>query len=480
MPAGPYDVAVVGAGVVGAAVARELSRYELRLAILEAADDVGTGTSKANTAIWHTGFDADPGSLEAALLRRSHPLLERYAHEAGIPIEKTGALVVAWDDDQLARLSDIEERARANGYLRTRRLSPDEVARREPHLGPGVRGAVEVPDEGIVCPFTTPLAFATEAIANGASLFLRAPVTAARREGGFHVLGTPRGELAAAWVVNAAGLRADEVDRLFGHETFTIRPRRGELVVFDKLARRLLSHVILPVPNERTKGVLVAPTVFGNVLLGPTAEDVEDKTATATTAPGIARLLEAGRRILPALLREEITATYAGLRAATEVRDYRIDVYPEERYACVAGIRSTGLSASMGIAEHVRELLVDAGLTLRAKASARPVRMPPIGESARRPYEDEAAIAADPDHGRIVCHCERVSRAEILAACRGPIPARSLDGLRRRTRALLGRCQGFSCADEVTRLLADATGVPPAVLVGLAEPPRPGPLGGSA
>ncbi|HWO70117.1 MAG TPA: NAD(P)/FAD-dependent oxidoreductase [Actinomycetota bacterium] len=476
MPAGPYDVAVIGAGVVGAAVARELCRYELRIAILEGADDVGTGTSKANTAIWHTGFDAQPGSLEAALLRRSHPLLERYAAEAGVPFEKTGALLVAWNEDELALLPEVETRARANGYLRTRRLSAQELARREPHLGPGARGAIEVPDEGILCPFTTPLALASEAVLNGASLFLRAPVQAARREGALHVLTTPRGDLAAAWVVNAAGLHADEVDRLFGHETFTIVPRRGELIVFDKLARRLLSHVILPVPTQRTKGVLVAPTVFGNVLLGPTAEDVDDKTATATTAAGIARLLEAGRRILPPLLDEEVTATYAGLRAATEIRDYRIEVYPGERYACVGGIRSTGLSACLGIAEHVRERLEDAGLALRLKRSFRPVRMPPVGESARRPHEDDAAIAADPDHGRIVCHCERVSRAEILAACRAPIPARSLDGLRRRTRALFGRCQGFFCAEEVTRLLVEASGTAPATLLGLADPPAPGPL----
>jgi len=472
----PYDVAVIGTGVVGAAIAREFCRYRLRVAVLEAADDVAAGTSKANTAIWHTGFDADPGSLESGLLRRSYPLLERYAREAGIPVERTGALVIAWSKDELGLLDGVEAKAKANGYLRARRIGREELGRREPHLGPGALGALEVPDEGILCPFTTPLALATQAVAGGAALFLRAPVARARREGNVHVLGTPRGDLAASWVVNAAGLQADVVDRLFGHTTFTITPRRGELLVFDKLARPLIAHVLLPVPTGRTKGVLVAPTVFGNVLVGPTAEDVEDRSNTRTTAAGLAGLVERGARIIPALTNEEVTAAYAGLRAATEVRDYRINIYPGERYVCAGGIRSTGLSAAFGIAEHVRELMADAGLRLEAKPSTQPVRMPWIGEGGRRPYNDEAAIAADPGHGRIICHCERVTRAEIIAACRATIPARSLDALRRRTRVLLGRCQGFYCADEVARLLSGATGIPPAALLALGELPRPSPL----
>jgi glycerol-3-phosphate dehydrogenase len=426
----PYDVVVIGTGVVGAAIARELCRHRLRVAVLEAAEDVGAGTSKANTAIWHTGFDAERGSLESALLRRSYPLLEAYAAEAGIPVERTGALMIAWSKDELGSLDTVEAKAKANGYLRARRVGREELERREPHLGSGALGALEVPDEGILCPFTTPLGLATQAVADGATLFLRAPVERVWREGALHVLGTPRGNLAASWVVNAAGLQADVVDRLFGHETFTITPRRGQLMVFDKLARPLLSHVLLPVPTPRTKGVLVAPTVFGNVLVGPTAEDVENRRDTRTTAAGLAGLIERGGRIVPALAREEVTAAYAGLRAATEVRDYLITIHPGERYVCAAGIRSTGLSASLGIADYVRELMADAGLRLDPKPQARPVRMPWIGEGVRRAYNDEAAIAADPGYGRIICHCERVTRAEIMAACRAVIPARSLDGLR--------------------------------------------------
>jgi glycerol-3-phosphate dehydrogenase len=248
---------------------------------------------------------------------------------------------------------------------------------------------------------------------------------------------------------------------MFGGDGFTIRPRRGELIVFDKLARTLLRSILLPVPTERTKGVLVAPTVYGNVLLGPTAEDVLDRGDTATTAPGLRSLLAAGRRILPGLAGEEVTSTYAGLRAATEHADYQVYADAGRRYACAGGIRSTGLSASLGIAEHVVSLLGEAGLLLKPRADCAdsPPVMPYIGEAGPRPYQDAERIAADPAYGEIVCHCERVTRGEIRDALAGPIPPADLGGLRRRTRAGNGRCQGFYCAAAVSRLLAGA-GVP--------------------
>jgi glycerol-3-phosphate dehydrogenase len=288
-----------------------------------------------------------------------------------------------------------------------------------------------------------------------------------RTEGdGVHVLRTPA-VVRARWVVNAAGLEADRIDALFGHTRFTTTPRRGELIVFDKLARPLVRRVILPVPTATTKGVLVAPTVFGNVVLGPTAADVPERDATDTTEAGLAALLAQGRRILPALAGEEVTSTYAGLRAATASGDYRIHIDGLQRYVCVGGIRSTGLTASLAIAEHVAERLAEAGLVLRPRAEFRRVRMPNLGEQATRPYQDAACIAAEPAFGRIVCHCERVTEGEILAATRAPVPARSLDGVRRRTRALLGRCQGFYCAAEVARLVAKATGRSVPALFGL-------------
>jgi glycerol-3-phosphate dehydrogenase len=244
---------------------------------------------------------------------------------------------------------------------------------------------------------------------------------------------------------------------MFGGGGFTIRPRKGELIVFDKLARPLLSSIILPVPTARTKGVLVAPTVFGNVLLGPTAEDVHDRSDTATSAPGLAALLAAGRRILPGLEDEEVTATYAGLRAATEHPDYQVGA--DGRYVRVAGIRSTGLTASLGLAEHVAGLLGETGLALKPRAGAEQaaLRLPYLGETGRRPYQDAERIAADPAYGEIACHCERATRGEIRDALTSDIPPAGLDGLRRRTRAMNGRCQAFYCGEGVSAMFREAT-----------------------
>jgi glycerol-3-phosphate dehydrogenase len=456
----PYDVVVVGAGVVGCAIARELAHHPLRVALVDAADDVGSGTSKANTAILHTGFDASPGTLEARLVRRGYELLGDYAARTGIPVERVGALLVAWDDAQLAALPALAAKAVANGYQRTRMVDAGELYQREPLLGPGALGALEVPDESIICPWTTTLAFATQAVRAGVDLLLGRRVDGVRLGDGaaLHAALTSQGELTTRYLVNAAGLRSDEVDGWLGHADFTVTPRRGELIVFDKLARGLVAHILLPVPTKLGKGVLVAPTVFGNVLLGPTAEDLDDKGATGSSASGLAMLRAHGRRILPQLLDEEVTAVYAGLRAATEHGDYQLRAHPEQRTVTVGGIRSTGLTASMAIAEHVAGLLSDSGLELGRRRELPDPVMPNIGEAFPRPYQQAERIAADPLYGHLVCHCERVSRGEVRDALTADVPARTLDGLRRRTRAVMGRCQGFYCGAEVAAMLAAAPG----------------------
>jgi glycerol-3-phosphate dehydrogenase len=454
----PADVLIVGAGVVGAAIARTLAQYELTCIVADTSNDVGTGTTKANTAILHTGFDAVPGSLESRLVRRGAELLRLYASQAGIPLERTGALLIAWTTEQAGQLAEIEDKARRNGYLAARQIRADQVYAREPHLGPGALGALEIPDESIICPWTTPLAYAIEAVRAGVRLQLRTRVLGVSQADGVHEVQTTKGILRCRWLVNAAGLESDHIDAMLGGSGFTIQPRRGELIVFDKLARPLVNSILLPVPTLQTKGVLVAPTVYGNVLLGPTAEDVHDRSDTATTAAGLSSLLTAGRRILPELVDEEVTATYAGLRAATEHRDYQIRIDAARRYACVGGIRSTGLTASLGIAEYVVEQLADAGLTMKERGPTVPPIMPYIGQAGMRPYQDEAKIATDPAYGDIVCHCERVTRGEIRDALAGPVPAADLDGLRRRTRATNGRCQGFYCGAAVASLLGDGAG----------------------
>jgi len=465
-----FDVAIVGGGVVGAAVARRLARTTSSVALLEAGADVGAGTSKANTAVLHTGFDTKPGSLESVLVPEGHALLSEYATRAGIPVERTGALLVAWTDEEADALPDIAERAAIVGYDRCEIVDAAECARREPGLGPGARRGLLVPDEHIVCPFTPPLAFATEAVANGATLLRGEALLEAQRAGDAWDLLTTTRRIGADWVVNAAGLHADEVEAILGHPPdFVVVPRRGQLVVFDKLARPLVHGIVLPVPTGRTKGVLVAPTVFGNVMVGPTAEDLDDKTDTASTADGLARLLGAASRVIPALADEEVTAVYAGLRAATDDPDYRLAARPDDHTLCLGGIRSTGLTASMALAEWATARLGEAGVDVRERDDAVGVRMPNLGEASLRPYQDAARIAADPAYGAIVCHCERVTAGEIRDACTSLVPPSDLDGVRRRTRALMGRCQGFACTGAVVAATAAATGVRAHDLLALAD-----------
>ncbi len=448
-----YDIAIIGAGAVGCAIARELSRYDLKVALLESNPDVGMGTSKASTAIWHTGFDAKPGSLEAKLMRRSYALMDKYLIEANIAHERLGAILIAWNQDQLDALPSLSKKAHENGLTDVKIISTEEIYKREPHINKGALGGLLVPGEGILCTFSVPLAMAYQAIENGVKLFLNFQVKGISqsaiddRPSWSIVNGLPATTevIHTRHIVNAAGLFSDEVNAHFGKTSFKVTPRRGQLIIFDKMARGLVNHVLLPVPTSITKGVLISPTVYGNILLGPTAEDLTDKTATETTSDGLRFLLDKGKQILPQLLDEEVTATYAGLRAATEHSDYQIEMDAALRYLCLGGIRSTGISAAMGIAEYGVELLRGAGLDLKLKSEFKTVKLPTIGQSSIRPHQNADLIASDPAYAEMVCHCERVSRGELIDAMNAPIPATTLDGLRRRTRASQGRCQGFNC-----------------------------------
>jgi L-2-hydroxyglutarate oxidase LhgO len=463
-----FDIAVIGAGVVGSAIARELSRYQLKVALVESNPDVGMGTSKASTAIWHTGFDAKPGTLEATLMRRSYALMDKYMPEVYIPHERLGAILIAWNQDQFDALPALENKAHENGVMDVKIISVDEIYRREPHINKGALGGLLVPGEGILCTFTVPLAYATQAVLNGVELFLNFQVESIRPQtidgrpswSVVNGLSSTHETIQSRYIVNAAGLFSDEINAHFGHTNFTVTPRRGQLIVYDKLARTLVNHVLLPVPTSKTKGVLISPTVYGNILLGPTAEDLPDKTATETTADGFEMLIGKGRQILPQLLDEEVTATYSGLRAATEHSDYQIEMHAEQRYLCVGGIRSTGVSAAMGIAEYAVELLSVAGLEFKLKDDFKPVRMPTIGQVDIRPHQDAKMIAQNPQYAEMVCHCERVSRGELTDAINAEIPAKTLDGLRRRTRASQGRCQGFNCHAALVKTLESGSEIP--------------------
>ena len=448
------DVVVIGAGVVGCAVARALGGYDISVALVDARNDVGDATSKANTALLHTGFDAVPGSLESSLISQGYSMLADYAREVGIPVEYTGAILVAWTQEERDTLPSLRDKAIKNGYHACALLTADEVYAAIPDLGPGALAGLSVPDEAIICPWTTTLAYATQAHARGVQIHLATRVESVSVTAAGTTVHTTRGDIATTWVINAAGMGADVIDRWFGFNRFTVVPRRGQLLVFDKSARSMAPCIVLPVPSSKGKGVLVSPTIFGNVMLGPTAEDLDDRTDTSTTQEGFAFLVDKGRRIMPTLLEEEVTASYAGLRASTEHSDYVVDIDPVQHYVLLGGIRSTGLSASMALAEHIVGLLRESGFDLTARTDVPPPpRMPNIGEAFTRPYQDDDLIRRDPDFGRIVCFCERATVGEVRDALGGPLPARDVDGLRRRTRAMMGRCQGFYCGAEVEALL---------------------------
>jgi glycerol-3-phosphate dehydrogenase len=454
------DIVVIGAGIVGSAIARALAGTGLTVTLIEGRDDVGDGTSKANTALLHTGFDATPGTLESRLVARGYDLLGEYAEQVGIPVERTGALLVAWTDEERDALAGLKDKAERNGYHACEIITRDEVYRRVPELGPGALAGLTVPGEAIICTWTTNLALATDAVQRGAELRRGAEVIDIVPRGGhaeYATVVTNRGPVNGRWVINAAGLGADHLDAKFGYDRFTVTPRRGELLVFDKLTRPMVPCIVLAVPSSRGKGVLVSPTIYGNVMVGPTSENLTDRTATGTSEEGFHFLLDKGRALMPTLFDEEVTATYAGLRAAIDHGDYLIDVDPQQQYVLVGGIRSTGLTSGMAVAEHLLQLLADTGLDLTPRVDLPPApRMPNIGEATMRPYQEAERIAADPEYGRIVCFCERVTAGEIRDAFASVIPPRDLDGLRRRTRVMNGRCQGFYCGAHTAALLEAA------------------------
>ena len=431
---------------VGCAVAHALAVHGLDIVVLERGAEPLSGASKANSAILHTGFDAPPGTLEARLVARGHALYLERAERHGLSLLHTGALVVAWNEEEAARLPTLLERAHANGVHDAALIDSREVAAREPFLAGGQLGALFVPREHVIDPWSPFHHYANEARRRGARFLFDAVLESGAFDGRAWTLSLGDGATVRAdHVVNCAGLYGDTVEHAcLGESHFEIRPRAGQFVVFDKAAARHVGAIVLPVPNEITKGVVLTRTAFGNVLVGPTAEEQSDRERAVTTTEALRALVAEAARLVPALVDVPVTATYAGLRPGSDDKRYRLRHEPDRHWLTVGGIRSTGMTASLGLAEHVTELLL--GEAAQAPADDAPLGRPPVlSEQERRDWQT-------PGYGEIVCHCELVTRREIEAALEAPVPARSLAGIRRRTRCGLGRCQGFNCAGRLAEI----------------------------
>lgn len=443
-----FDVAVIGGGVVGLAILRRLAMAGLKCLLLEKGADILSGASKGNSALLHTGFDCDPKSLEAKCVKAGYEEYLAIREKLNLPVLETSGLIVAWTEQELAEMPSILAKAHANGLADARLLSQIELRIREPQLAKSALAAVLVPGEHVMDPWSAPLAYAQQALAHGAIIRRKAEVTATEFSGGaWHI--TAAGHTAKARIViNAAGLFGDRVEALVRLPPFTIKPRKGQFVVFDKPASRLVRAIILPVPTERTKGVVLFRTIFGNLAIGPTAEETDEREHGTCDTATLERLKARAVDMVPALASVGVNAIYAGLRPATEHKDYVIENVAGRNWITVAGIRSTGLTGSLGIAQHVEKLVVKHfGKPSGKKPAAKWTPVPMLAEHRIRPYRSG---------GEIVCHCEWVTRDEIAAALSGPLPAGDLSGLKRRTRAMMGRCQGFNCGAELQSMFDKA------------------------
>ena len=454
-----YDVLIIGAGVTGCAIARELSHTGLKIALSDACDDVAMGASRANSAIVHAGYDCVPGTLMAKLNVHGNEMFDDMCESLNVPLLRVGSFVIAFGDEDEKELNNLLERGRANGVPGLEIISGERAREMEPKLSDDVTAALWAPTAGITCPYELTIAMSENARANGADILLRkraAAIDYANDE--FTVKFEDGTSVSAKYVVNAAGVYADEVARLIGDDSFTISPRKGEYMLLDKQAL-CVGTVIFQTPSKLGKGVLVSPTVDGNIFAGPTAQDKVEKNDTQTTPEGLAELKKFSLKSVPTLNLRQVITSFAGVRAQPSTGDFIIRPSDKNaRFIHAAGICSPGLSSAPAIAEYVRGLIKEAGADTTERADAVYVRE--HAKPFRQMDADERAEAykRNPLYGRIICRCETVTEAEIVDAIhRG---ATTVDGVKRRTRAGMGRCQGGFCAPRVMEILSRELGVP--------------------
>ena len=455
-----YDVLIIGCGVVGAACAYELARYDLRVGVLEASNDVANGTTKANSAIVHAGYDPLPGTKMARLNVEGTALMGPLCARLDVPYRNNGSLVLSLSEEDDETLKTLYRRGQANGVPGLELLDRARALALEPNLAPELRGALYAPSAGIVNPWELCLALAETAVRNGAELRLSTPVTALERGAEGWIVSTPKGVFTARYVLNCAGTRADQIAALAGDHSFAIQPVKGEYFLLDKSEGSRVEHVIFQCPSRLGKGVLVTPTVHGNLLVGPNAVPSAPED-TANTAQGLAYVRSAALRSVPNINFRDNIRNFAGVRANSDHEDFIVEesaVAPGLFH--LAGIRSPGLSAAPALGREAAAMLRQAGLELREKGnfqdSRRRIRFHELS-----PAEKNEMIARDPRWGRVICRCETVTEGEIVAALHSPIPPVSVNGVKRRVGAGMGRCQGGFCGPRVQEIVARELGLDP-------------------
>ena len=455
------DVVIIGAGVIGCAVARELSKRKLEIAVLEKETDVCEGTSKANSGIVHAGYDALPGTLKAKLNVKGSKAMKELCQQLDVPYRQNGSLVLCFDDKDRDQLEQLKRRGEDNGVEGLAILDRSQLTALEPAVGANAVAALYAPTGGIICPFGLTIALAENAAENGVSFHFQTQVKNIRKNGqGYEIL-TDKETYQTKVVINAAGVHADEIHNMICAEgqQMKITPRKGEYLLFDKEVGGMVSHTLFQLPTALGKGVLVTPTVHGNLMAGPTAEDIFDKDERATSGEGLSEVLRRAFLSVPGLPRGQVITSFAGLRAHEDRNDFIIgEVENAPGFIDIAGIESPGLSCAPAIGELVAEL-VDGLLTPKLKTDFVADRqgIPNIAKASEE--ERQKLISGNPAYANVICRCEMVTEGEILSAIHRPLGATTVDGIKRRTRAGMGRCQAGFCTPRTVEILARELGV---------------------
>ena len=455
-----YDVAVVGAGVVGGLIARELSRFDIKVALLEKFNDVAMGTTKANSAIVHGGFDAQNGTLKAKLNVQGTAMMPEVCEKLSVPFKKNGSVVVAFSEKEMEHIHVLYDRGIKNGVPELSIIDRDELRRREPNISDDAVGALLSESAGIVCPYELTIAAVENAVTNGVEFIRNCEVKSIVENEMGYVLNTTVGDINASFIINAAGNFSDELAKMVGDESIELVPRKGEYYVLDKSVGNLATHTIFQCPNEMGKGILVTPTVDGNLLIGPTALNIEDKDDTTTTPEGLREAVQKALKSVPIVSVRNAITSFAGVRAHPTNDDFIIGwCSTSEKFINVAGVESPGLSSAPAIALYVREILSEK-LSLKEKDSYTDTREEPVRFRHLSDEERAELIKKNPAYGRIVCRCETITEGEIVDAVNAPAGARDVDGVKRRTRAGMGRCQGGFCGSKVVEIIARELNLP--------------------